>query len=156
MAPSQPGTAGRDRQDVGVQGEDQRGQGHNQHEDHGDVEHLVVLTCISKPCANSQKRKGGKEGKLGVEGMRPEVLKEALLRAGATVVGEASNAQTRRAITRSDLFTAPLTGCAGSQERRKKLLHQLDLPEHLSTKALLQVLNQLMSYEEYTKVIQTL
>ena len=83
-------------------------------------------------------------------------LKEALLRAGATVVGEEMSSQPRRQITRSDLFTAQLTGCAGSQERRKKLLHQLDLPEHLSTKALLQVLNQLMSYEEYTKVIQTL
>ena len=103
-----------------------------------------------------RKQKPGKEGKLGVEGMRPEVLKEALLRAGATVVGEASNAQPRRAITRSDLFTAQLTGCAGSQERRKKLLQRLDLPEHLSTKALLQVLNQLMSYEEYLEVIQTL
>ena len=103
-----------------------------------------------------RKRAPGKEGKLGVEGMRPEVLKEALLRAGATVVGEASNAQPRRAITRSDLFTAQLTGCAGSQERRKKLLQRLDLPEHLSTKALLQVLNQLMSYEEYLEVIQTL
>ena len=83
-------------------------------------------------------------------------LKEALLRAGASVVGEDMSSQPRRQITRSDLFTAQLTGCAGSQERRKKLLHQLDLPEHLSTKALLQVLNQLMSYEEYTKVIQTL
>ena len=83
-------------------------------------------------------------------------LKEALLRAGATVVGEESTRQAQRRITRSDLFTAQLTGCAGSQERRKKLLHQLDLPEHLSTKALLQVLNQLMSYEEYVKVIQTL
>ena len=108
------------------------------------------------PGKERRKKRPGKEGKLGVEGMRPEVLQEALLRAGATVVGEASNAQPRRAITKSDLFTAQLTGCAGSQERRKKLLHRLDLPEHLSTKALLQVLNQLMSYEEYLEVIQTL
>ena len=86
----------------------------------------------------------------------PDIYGKALLRAGATVVGEEMSSQPRRQITRSDLFTAQLTGCAGSQERRKKLLHQLDLPEHLSTKALLQVLNQLMSYEEYTKVIQTL
>lgn len=91
-----------------------------------------------------------------MEGMRPEVLKEALLRAGATVVGEASNAQPRRAITGATCSPPQLTGCAGSSERRKKLLHQLDLPEHLSTKALLQVLNQLMSYEEYLEVIQTL
>ena len=108
------------------------------------------------PGKERRKSAPGREGKLGVEGMRPEVLKEALLRAGATVVGEEMSSQPRRQITRSDLFTAQLTGCAGSQERRKKLLHQLDLPEHLSTKALLQVLNQLMSYEEYTKVIQTL
>ena len=117
------------------------------------VKHAYIPDIYGK---ERRKATGGKEGKLGVEGMRPEVLKEALLRAGATVVGEEMSSQPRRQITRSDLFTAQLTGCAGSQERRKKLLHQLDLPEHLSTKALLQVLNQLMSYEEYTKVIQTL
>ena len=117
------------------------------------VKHAYIPDIYGK---ERRKATPGKEGKLGVEGMRPEVLKEALLRAGATVVGEASNAQPRRAITRSDLFTAQLTGCAGSQERRKKLLQRLDLPEHLSTKALLQVLNQLMSYEEYLEVIQTL
>ena len=117
------------------------------------VKHAYIPDIYGK---ERRKATAGKEGKLGVEGMRPEVLKEALLRAGATVVGEEMSSQPRRQITRSDLFTAQLTGCAGSQERRKKLLHQLDLPEHLSTKALLQVLNQLMSYEEYTKVIQTL
>ena len=117
------------------------------------VKHAYIPDIYGK---ERRKATAGKEGKLGVEGMRPEVLKEALLRAGATVVGEEMSSHPRRQITRSDLFTAQLTGCAGSQERRKKLLHQLDLPEHLSTKALLQVLNQLMSYEEYTKVIQTL
>ena len=117
------------------------------------VKHAYIPDIYGK---ERRKATAGKEGKLGVEGMRPEVLKEALLRAGATVVGEEMSPQPRRQITRSDLFTAQLTGCAGSQERRKKLLHQLDLPEHLSTKALLQVLNQLMSYEEYKKVIQTL
>ncbi len=117
------------------------------------VKHAYIPDIYGK---ERRKATAGKEGKLGVEGMRPEVLKEALLRAGATVVGEEMSSQPRRQITRSDLFTAQLIGCAGSQERRKNLLHQLDLPEHLSTKALLQVLNQLMSYEEYTKVIQTL
>ena len=32
-----------------------------------------------------RKRKGGKEGKLGVEGMKPEILLDALHRAGATI-----------------------------------------------------------------------
>ena len=35
-----------------------------------------------------RKRHPGKEGKLGVEGMRPEVLLEALRRCGATLEGE--------------------------------------------------------------------
>lgn len=117
------------------------------------VKHAYIPDIYGK---ERRKATPGKEGKLGVEGMRPEVLREALLRAGATVVGEETDVRPRRTITRSDLFTAQLTGCAGSQERRKKLLHQLNLPEHLSTKALLQVLNQLMSYEEYLEVIQTL
>ena len=85
------------------------------------------------------------------------MLKEALLRAGATVVREANVlAATAADHPKRPVHRPAQPGCAGSQERRKKLLHQLDLPEHLSTKALLQVLNQLMSYEEYTKVIQTL
>ena len=91
------------------------------------VKHAYIPDIYGK---ERRKATAGKEGKLGVEGMRPEVLKEALLRAGATVVGEEMSSQPRRQITRSDLFTAQLTGCAGSQERRKKLLHQLDLPEH--------------------------
>ena len=35
-----------------------------------------------------RKRHAGKEGKLGVEGMKPEVLVECLRRAGATFEGE--------------------------------------------------------------------
>ena len=33
-----------------------------------------------------RKRTPGKEGKLGVEGMKPDVLRQAILRAGATVL----------------------------------------------------------------------
>lgn len=37
-----------------------------------------------------RKRAPGKEGKLGVEGMRPEVILETLRRAGATFLDEAA------------------------------------------------------------------
>lgn len=118
------------------------------------VKHAYIPDIYGK---ERRKATPGKEGKLGVEGMRPEVLKEALLRAGATVLGEADAPTVpQRQITKSDLFNDQLIGCAGSQERRKALLRQLELPEHLSTKALLQVLNQLLCYEDYQQLVQTL
>ena len=98
-----------------------------------------------------RKKHGSKEGKLGVEGMRPDVLLEALRRAGATIEGEETMAAGTR-ITKADLYAAGLTGGADSKAARQRLLAQLDLPEHLSTNALLEVLNALMTREEFQKL----
>lgn len=99
-----------------------------------------------------RKQRPGKEGKLGVEGMRPEVLLEALRRAGATFEGDAPQAaRTGEEITRADLLDRGLIG-PGSAEKRAALLKTLRLPEHLSTAALLQTLNLLMSREEFEKL----
>ena len=83
--------------------------------------------------------------------MRPDVLLEALRRAGATIEGEETPAAGAR-ITKVDLYAAGLTGGADSKAARQRLLAQLDLPEHLSTNALLEVLNALMSREEFQKL----
>ena len=103
------------------------------------------------PGKERRKDKPGKEGKLGVEGMRPDVLLEALRRAGATIEGEETMAAGAR-ITKADLYAAGLTGGADSKAARQRLLAQLDLPEHLSTNALLEVLNALMTREEFQKL----
>lgn len=116
------------------------------------VKHAYIPDLYGK-----EKRKAhpGKEGKLGVEGMRPEVLEESLRRAGATILEEESPSPTTgRPITKADLFRDGLTGGQGSGEKRKALERRLGLPERLSTNSLLQVLNSLMSYEEYTALIQ--
>lgn len=95
-----------------------------------------------------RKRKGGKEGKLGVEGMRPEVLLEALKRAGATFEGESGRQQEGR-ISKADLYKKGLSGGAGSAARRQGLLEQLELPARLTADGLLDVLNATMSREEF-------
>ena len=95
-----------------------------------------------------RKRTASKEGKLGVEGMRPEVLLEALRRAGATIEGEDAPPPGAR-ITKADLYAAGLTGGPDSRAARQRLLAQLDLPERLSTNALLEVLNALMTREAF-------
>lgn len=87
----------------------------------------------------------GKEGKLGVEGMPPEVILQALRRAGATIVGEAE-AQTQ-GITKLDMMELGLSGGKNSSEKRLALLKRLGLPEHMSSNALLQALNLLMDVQ---------
>lgn len=94
-----------------------------------------------------RKRTGGKEGKLGVEGMCPEVLLEALRRAGATFEGEEAQ-DCGAPVTKADLLDAGLIG-EGSSARRAKLVKDLDLPEHLSANALLEVLNVLFTRDGF-------
>ena len=102
-----------------------------------------------------RKRTPGKEGKLGVEGMHPEVLLDALRRAGATFLGESTPAPYAL-LTKADLFSLGLTGRPDSGERRTKLLKHLDLPEHLSPNALLDILSALYTKEELETVLQEL
>lgn len=95
-----------------------------------------------------RKAKGSREGKLGVEGMRPEVLLEALKRSGATFEGDSGGQQEGR-ISKADLYKKGLSGGAGSAARRQGLLEQLELPARLTADGLLDVLNATMSREEF-------
>ncbi len=93
----------------------------------------------------------GKEGKLGVEGMKPEIILDALRKAGATFVGEETR-QTQ-AITKQDLMEMGLSGGANSAELRGKLLNKLNLPEHMSANAMLQTLNILFDLDELREIL---
>ena len=114
------------------------------------VKHAYIPDVYGK---ERRKRAPGKEGKLGVEGMSPDVLVQALLRAGATVEGEKSTAP-RGELTTADLFALGLTGRADSAARRAVLLRRLELPEHMSAKALLTVLNALYTMEELESLLK--
>ena len=116
------------------------------------IKHAYIPDRMGK---ERRKRTAGKEGKLGVEGMRPEVLLDVLRRAGATFLdGEETPAHTP--LTKADMFTLGLTGRPDSSSRRKALLKHLDLPEHLTANALLDVLSALYTREELEKVLQNI
>ncbi len=106
--------------------------------------------------SGKEKRKAspGKEGKLGVEGMTPEVILQALRRAGATVEGE--DTPHARQITKQDLMALGLSGGADASAKRLALLKRLDLPERMSANAMLQALNLLMDLEELESVLEEL
>ena len=115
------------------------------------VKHAYIPDVYGK---ERRKRAPGREGKLGVEGMSPEVLVQALLRAGATVEGEEA-VTPRGQLTPADLFALGLTGTSDASRRRAALLQALELPQHMSAKALLTVLNALYTPEELARLMKS-
>lgn len=102
-----------------------------------------------------EKRKDSpsKEGKLGVEGVSAEILKEAFKKAGIGVSKSETN--ERKKITLNDFFDDGLTGDTQSKRKRTDLLKKLDLPERMSTKAMLDILNTFITYDEYKKLVES-
>lgn len=107
--------------------------------------------------AGKEKRKAapGKEGKLGVEGMRPEVILEALRACGATFDDETQDSP-RTAITKQDFVELGLSGGTDSSVKRLCVQKAMNLPEHMSANALLQALNLLITADELRNLVTTL
>ena len=102
-----------------------------------------------------RKRTAGKEGKLGVEGMRPEIILEALRKAGATIEGE-NQASSAPGITKQDLMALGLSGGPNSSEKRAALLQALDLPQRMTANAMLQALNLLYDRQSLQALVEKL
>ena len=92
------------------------------------------------------------EGKLGVEGMPPQILLEALERCGATFEEEPAREQGTP-ITKADLLELGLAG-SGSQERRLRLQKRLGFPERMTANALLEALNLLYDRESLRRFLE--
>ena len=129
-----------------------------------------------------RKKTPSKAGTLGVEGMKPDVIIDALRKAGATFEsvsqedGSSEKAFCKRGvphdcssigtvpasaisasdsslpITKADMLLLGLAG-AGSTKKREDLKLALKLPKNLSTNGLLQVLNVLFTRDEFIKFI---
>lgn len=117
--------------------------------DAGNIKQAYIPDQYGK---EKRKRQRSKEGKLGVEGMDKETIIKALKQCGATFLN-AAPAEKRQEITKTDLYVLGLSGTAGSAERRREILKRLDLPERLSSNALLDVLNALYSRDEFISLI---
>lgn len=107
------------------------------------------------PGKERRKATAGKEGILGVEGMTPQVIVDCLKRAGATLEGE-NTLSDRESITKFDLFCMGLSGGPDSKAKRLALLKKLELPQHMSSNAMLEALNLLYSKDELYRLLDTL
>lgn len=107
------------------------------------------------PGKERRKRAPGREGKLGVEGMTPDLLIQALARAGATL-GEGGGRSGSGAFTKATLFELGLSGGPGAAQRRRALQRAMGLPENLSANALLEVLNAVTTPQEVERLLEEL
>ena len=112
------------------------------------VKHAYIPDIYGK---ERRKSAPSREGKLGVEGMKPQVLLDALIRAGATFDDE-ENEKTAPRISKADMYARGLSGREGSAEKRMQLIRQLGLPERLTADGLLDVLNATMNREEFLSI----
>lgn len=106
----------------------------------GQVYHAYLPDLYGK---EKRKAHASREGKLGVEGVPAEVIVEAVRKSGALDLSPTS----RGNITKADLYALGLSGGKNSAAKRAALLRELELPEHLSGNALLQVLNSFSDLE---------
>lgn len=112
------------------------------------VKHAYIPDIYGK---ERRKSAPSREGKLGVEGMKPQVLLDALIRAGVTFDDE-ENKKTAPRISKADMYARGLSGREGSAEKRARLIKQLGLPERLTADGLLDVLNATMSREKFLSI----
>ena len=111
------------------------------------LKHAYIPDVFGK---ERRKTAPGKEGKLGVEGMRPDTLLTALEKCGATFEDVLETAvEQKQSVTKADLFALGLSGGSDSVQRRKMLLKHLDLPEHMTANALLETINILFDRREF-------
>lgn len=101
-----------------------------------------------------RKRTPSGEGKLGVEGMSPDIIIDALKRAGVSINDEPSSAPAGE-ITKTELYKLGLIGGQNSADKRKLLQRKLALPEHMSANNLVKVLNIITSREELEDLLSS-
>lgn len=104
------------------------------------------------PGRERRKKTDSKEGKLGVEGVSPQIVLEALRRAGATFEGE-SLGEKPAGLTKADLYALGLSGTADSAGKRQALLKKLALPARMTPNALLEALNALYTRDELAALV---
>ena len=123
----------------------------------GAIEPKYLKHAYIPDITGKEKRKSapGKEGKLGVEGMTPQVILDSLRKAGATILGEEVYRSAGN-ITKQDMMELGLSGGCDSSVLRRKLMKKLDLPEHMSANALLQALNLLFTLDELREILSQL
>ena len=112
------------------------------------IKHAYIPDIFGK---EKRKDKPSKEGKLGVEGVSEQIICQAVQKSGACCELLPGHTKTKGGITKYDLFEYGLTGTPNSSQARDKLKKYLDLPQNLTSNSMLEILNLIMTKDEFTE-----
>ena len=111
----------------------------------GKVYNAYIPDVIGK---EKRKTAPSKENKLGVEGINDVIIREAISHLSL------SDDNIRQGdISMSDLYKLGFIGSPNSSLLRKELAKHIDLPEHISSKSLLEILNLMYTLDELKHLI---
>lgn len=121
----------------------------------GIVKEGNIINVYVPDIFGKEKRKAtpSKEGKLGVEGIKKQIILDAFSKAGV-MMGESKNAED--IITKMDLYEDGFIGQENSSEKRKNLLKVLEMPQLLTTNSMLEILNTMMDRASYKTTVEKL
>lgn len=113
------------------------------------IKHIYIPDIQGK---EKRKAQPSKEGRLGVEGMSDGLLIKLFNAAGIS----SESCEQTDPVTNFDLYALGISGVPNAKENKRKLLKALDLPEFLSTSALLSYINSAMTRNELTALCSKL
>lgn len=116
-----------------------------------DITNVYIPTVKGK---EPRKSSPSKEGFLGVEGINRQTLRKCF--EDANLVNNNLSIQLNRnsePLTFTDLYQLGLSGTDNASQNRKRLSAYMNIPEKLSKKALLEVLNRMSNREEIENIL---
>lgn len=120
----------------------------------GKITNVYIPDILGK---EKRKTAPSKEGKLGVEGIEAGILLDAFKKSGVFLEeNDGSISENLQKITKMDLYEDGFSGGKDSSAKRQVLLRKLRLPELLTTGSMLEILNTMLNFNEYKKLVATL
>lgn len=122
----------------------------------GAVDKSKIKNCYIPQIEGKEKRKEAPscQGLLGVEGISDQIIIDAIKKSGAEILSEEVTAtQKNDEITKGLFYELGLTGKDNSKDLRKELLKSQNLPLYLTTNAMIEALNCLMTAKELENII---
>lgn len=120
----------------------------------GKITNVYIPDILGK---EKRKTAPSKEGKLGVEGIEAGILLDAFKKSGVFLQeNDGSISENLQKITKMDLYEDGFSGGKDSSAKRQVLLRKLRLPELLTTGSMLEILNTMLNFNEYKKLVATL
>lgn len=116
----------------------------------GKIFHVYMPDIIGK---EKRKIQPSKEGKLGVEGIDKDIIIRCFESAGIIFNDKPKNSKQ---ITKLDFYEDGLSGRENSSVLRKILLKQLNLPQLITCNSMLEIINSMLTFDEYKDTISNI